>query len=362
MRVARDLLLAVLEAASPALGTTRNLVPGLSHFWFDRETVTAFNDVLGIRVVFASDFEGGVEGERLLGLLKNSTAKNVTLTSRTGGRKPVLHVEVGTAGVTLPMRPVTESLFKEQFPDHSGSAISQELIDALKLTMLSCVSKKLASAAERGVTLIQTDTVLDAYTTDDATVSWARVKDSALFPTAHGRALWPREFCDYFIRHFTHGTIVAMTDDAVWAYGGVKYQSDPLMVTVYAKLIEGSTSDFPGFVRRYQGEAATAFKIPDELTRALSRAAVMIPDKTLIELEVTGLDDTSVLRLYCNSAAGEFDDLVEIDANGHTELTVKADVALIRRALAGRTSLALTRDSVVLTGPPGFFHFISVRR
>jgi hypothetical protein len=88
----------------------------------------------------------------------------------------------------------------------------------------------------------------------------------------------------------------------------------------------------------------------------------MVPEKTLIELGITALDDTSILRLYCNSPAGEFDDLVEIDANGHAELTVRADVALIRRALAGRTSLALTRDSVVLTGPPGFFHFISVRR
>jgi hypothetical protein len=30
--------------------------------------------------------------------------------------------------------------------------------------------------------------------------------------------------------------------------------------------------------------------------------------------------------------------------------------------LAGRTSLALTAGSVLLTGPPGFFHFICTMR
>jgi hypothetical protein len=366
MRIARGLLLAVLEAASPALGTTRNLVPGLSHFWFDRENVTAFNDVLGIRVTFESDFTGGVEGERLLGLLKNSTANNVTLEARTRGRNPVLNVELGTTGVLLPMRPVAELLFHEKFPDDSRVfAVGSEFIDALKLTMLSCVAKKLASPAERGVTLIQKGVALDAFSTDDVTVSWVRVKEQSLFTTVPGRAIWPREFCDYFIRHFTSGTRVAIIGDAVWCTGGVPQKSAPLDVTVYAKLIEDNTpSDFAGFVRRYEGEVAVAFKIPDDLTHALSRAVAMVPEKSPIELEVATVTDPDVrvLRLYANSAAGEFDDLMEIDADGHADLTVRADAVLIRRALAGRTSLAITRAGVVLTGPPGFFHFISIRR
>jgi hypothetical protein len=371
MRIARGLLLAVLEAASPALGTARNLVPGLSHFWFDRESVTAFNDVLGIRVTFESDFTGGVEGERLLGLLKNSTARNVTLEARTKGRNPVLSVELGTTGVLLPMRPIAELLFHEKFPDDSRVfAVGSEFIDALKLTMLSCVAKKLASPAERGVTLIQKGMSLDVFTTDDATVSWVRVEEQPLFTTAPGRAIWPREFCDYFIRHFTTGTRVAMAGGAVWCTGGVPQKSTPLDVTVYAKLIEDNTpSDFAGFVRRHEGEVAVAFKIPDDLSHALSRAAVMLPEKSPIELEVTTVTgqemtdpDIRVLRLYANSTAGEFDDLMEIDANGHADLTVRVDAGLIRRALAGRTALAITGGVVVLTGPPGFFHFISIRR
>jgi|SRR5215469_740083 len=358
MKVRRDLLLAVLEAASPALGTARNLVPGLSHFWFDGKTVTAFNDVLGIRVTMESDFTGGVEGERLLGVLKNSTAKQVTLKTRTG-RNPALSVEAGSAGVTLPMRPIEESLFREEFPRDTGFTISKELIEALKLTMLSCNNKKLASPAERGITLIQKGTTLDAYTTDDSTVSWSRIAEAQLFPTKTGRAIWPREFCDYIFRNFGHGTRVAFVDNAVWC-------ADDTGVTVYTKLVEdNSVVDFPGFVSNYEKEIAVAFKIPEELPKALLRAEAMIPEKAPIELEVTtvsdGDEDVRVLRLYANNAIGEFDDLVEIDATGH-DLTVKADVKLIRRALPGRTSVAITRQSVVLTGPANFFHFISTRR
>lgn len=362
MKIARDLMLEMLEAASPALGTARNLVPGLSHFWFDSDGITAFNDVLGIRVTFDSEFTGGVEGERLLGLLKNSTTKNVTLVARTGGRTPVLHVEIGSTGVTLPMRPVTESLFQEKFPEKRAVVVSDNFVDALKLVMLSCVSKKLASPAERGVTLIQTDDTIDLYTTDNVTVSTARVEDCRLFPTPD-RAIWPREFCDYFVKHFSYGGRVAMTGNAVFCIADADV-TRRLTVMVYAKLIEDNTpADFAGFVSRHEGQVAVAFKVPDDLPRALSRAAAMVPEKSPIEIEVTTVDpDTRVLRLYSNSGAGEFDDLIEVEANGHDDLTVKADVVLIRRALAGRTSIALTRGSVVLTGPPGFFHFISTMR
>jgi len=362
MRIARDLLLAMLEAAAPALGTTRNLVPGLSHFWFGRDSVTAFNDVLGIQVAFDSDIVGGVEGERLLGLLKNSTAKNVTLVTKTGGRTPVLSVELGSTSVTLPWRPISEALFHEKFPNDRVFRVSDKLIDAVKLVMLSCVSKKLASPAERGVTVVQKDTAIDLFTTDNATVSWAQVDDCPLFPIVD-EAIWPREFCDYFVKHFVHGTKIAMTDDAVWCTGGVPQKSQPLDVTMYAKLVEdNSPVDFFGFVNRHRG--AASFDIPDDLGRALSRAAVMLPEKLPIELEVVTVTDPDVraLRLYANSSAGEFDDLVEIKANGHADLMVKTDVALVRRALVGRTGLALTPGSVVLTGPPGFFHFISTAR
>jgi hypothetical protein len=359
MRVARALVLAVLEAASPALGTTRNLVPGLSHFWFDGRRVTAFNDVLGIRVPFISDFSGGVEGDRLLGLLKNSTARNVTLEASKSGK--TLNVEFGGTAVLLPMRPIYESLFHEEFPTGDERMVSQAFIDALKLTMLSCVSKKLASPAERGVTLIQAGTAIDAFTTDEATVSWARIKKCSLFDTIPNRAIWPREFCDYFIRHFSHGVSVVMTDDAVFCAG----DSEQMAVTVYAKLVDdNSPVDFPRFVSDYEDEIALAFVIPSDLNHALSRAAAMVPEKTPVELEVTSVDDDArVLHLYARSAAGEFDDLVEInDVAGHADLKVKTDVALVRRALGGRTSLALTQNSVVLTGPPGFFHFISTKR
>lgn len=362
MKVARDRLLAVLDAASPALGTTRNLVPALSHFWFDGKTVTAFNDLLGIRVAFTSDFEGGVVGERLLGVLKNSTADNVVLGARTKGRNPVLSVTIGSAGVILPLRPVTESVFREEYPDKlKFFQISDKFIESLKLVMLSCVSKKVASSAERGVTIVQKDGATDLFSTDELTVSCARVSDCLLFEKS-GRAIWPRDFCDYFIKHFLDGTWVAIIGDSVWCTGSVPYKSEPLDVTICAKLIDDSAPvDFHRFVGDYEGVAI--FKVPGELPKALLRAAAMLPEKSPIDLEVAAIDtNMQALRLYSNTAAGEFDDLMQIEASGHPELTVRADVGLIKRALPGRTALSITRDSVVLSGPPGFFHFISTRR
>src|SRR5215469_10592117 len=361
MRVTRSLLLAVTELASPALGTAKNLVPGLSHFWFDGDTITAFNDILGIRVAFQSDFTGGVEGERLLGILKNSTAKHVTLEARTERRREVLSVEVGSVVVTLPLRPVTESLFREQFPDdiRRECLVDKTFIDAIKLLMLSCGNKKLASPAERGVTLIQGKSHIDAYTTADATVSWVRLDNCAVM--VPGRVIWPRDFCDYFVKHFGDGTRVLVTEDAVWCQTG-KDTEDSYNVTVYTRLIEDNTpSDFAAFINRYKDAVAVAFKIPADLPKALLRAEAMLPEKTPVELEVTTTDDdTRVLRLFSDTATGVFDDMVELDgAAGHDEIRALADVKLIRRALPGRTSLAITRACVVLTGPRGFFHFIA---
>jgi len=366
MRVTRSLLLAVTELASPALGTAKNLVPGLSHFWFDGDTLTAFNDILGIRVAFLSDFTGGVEGERLLGILKNSTAKNVTLEARTERRREVLSVEIGSVVVTLPLRPVTESLFHEQFPDdiQRECLVDKPFIDKIKLVMLSCGNKKLASPAERGVTIIQGKSHVDAYATDEVTVSWVRLDNCAVM--LPGRVIWPRDFCDYLVRYFGDGTRVFVTEDAVWCQ--TAKDSDGYNVTVYARLIEDNTpSDFAAFVGRYKDAVAVAFKIPGDLSKALLRAEAMLPEKASVELEVTEVTgddgDVRVLRLYSDTATGVFDDMVELDgAAGHAELRVLADVKLIRRALSGRTSLAITGGCVVLTGPEGFFHFIANQR
>src|SRR6185437_7162718 len=96
----REHLVAILSAAAPALGSERNILRETSMFFFDGQSVTAFDGVIGVSIEFLTDvFAGGIPGSKLLGVLQNSFSKDVTF--KTIDKGETLELKAGNAKVTF---------------------------------------------------------------------------------------------------------------------------------------------------------------------------------------------------------------------------------------------------------------------
>src|SRR5579863_1775696 len=128
MKISRTNLLATLKLASPALASNKNQVLELSHFWLDGEFLSAYDDVIGIRVGCKSDVEGGVPGDKVVGVLENSRARDVTLEVAKGGN---MLLKAGSAHITLAMRPIKDWFWHPEVPDRDGFVITEEFQRAI---------------------------------------------------------------------------------------------------------------------------------------------------------------------------------------------------------------------------------------
>ena len=383
MRLSRSLFLSILETAEPALGSAKNQVQGLAHFWFDGKSVTAFNDILGIRVDFNGDFTGGVEGERLLGILKNSHHSSVCDLQVVGDGQ--LKLQVASTEVVFPLLDIKERLFNQYFPDGEAFKVSAEFKEAIKLALLSVGSKKIAAPSERGVTLIQEKDSIDAFSTDEVTVSWMNIKDDPdnpkLFNGNVRRAIWSKDFCEYFVKTMIKGSDVIVTQDAVYCVARIAMiPGDIRKADERAKVIDGKFAEVMVFSRlvedddpanftiaptKFAPAIKEGFGVPPLLKQALDRAAVMMPSEQPVDVEVMAPsgEDPAALRLYSSNAIGEFDDQIDLEPETkHKPISVKVDVGLLKRSITGgQQKMAVINETLVLSGPPNFYHFISTR-
>src|SRR6266446_7416930 len=146
MKINRQIFLGALKLASVALSNNKNQVEELNHFWFDGNHLSAFDDVLGVRVSFETEFKGGVKGDVLLGILENSRAKDVTieqdddknlLIKVNNHKSKDESIKVGAARVKLALRPIEDWFWKPGLPVDIGYNITDEFLKGVDLTLLS---------------------------------------------------------------------------------------------------------------------------------------------------------------------------------------------------------------------------------
>lgn len=99
-----------LDIVKPALSTI-NVIPIFSHLCFDSKTVTAYDDIIGIQVDLETDINGAVHGPTLMGLLSNTQAKEVDVTSK----KESIKVKLGRTVANLAL--LAEDDFVFELPD-----------------------------------------------------------------------------------------------------------------------------------------------------------------------------------------------------------------------------------------------------
>lgn len=188
-------LLEKLSLAAPALAKTA-FMPILECFWFTGTHIIAHNDQIGICVPFKTDFKAATKGELLLGLLKNSRAKDVDLSL--AGEKDAEHLLLKAAATKakLGLEPLGSHPLDGVPKINAEKALklgkqAEDLLHAIDLVMLS-VTGDTTIPDQLGITFIPEEGGVGLFSTNDASMSYSFFKLAKKWPT---RVILPSLFC-----------------------------------------------------------------------------------------------------------------------------------------------------------------------
>lgn len=353
MKINRQELVGLLKTLTPAVGDAKNAVQELSHVWFDGKYVSAFNDVLGIRIEFPTDFTGGMIGDKLIGVLDRSQAKDVDV----GIDGDDVLLQIGRARIKLTRRPIEDWFWTPEIPETDGYAVTSEFREAIDLALMSVGAAKVLNPEQRGITIVQNGEAADLYSTDAVSLSWVKVKTGNKPITTSGdRLILPTLFCEQ-VSAAKGRSELRFDDNAVYCLtrlGESKESDKHREMVVFSRLVEEDEPvSFEGVVSQHVTENA-GVEVPPQLKMRAERAMVLLDEQPL-EIEV----DDGNLYLYAQTPYGEIDDMLKLP--GHANVKAKLDVSLLHRALDGRERLSISRSAVVVTGPSNFVHIIACK-
>lgn len=354
MKIEREELLRVLNIAKPALAT-KEIVFETTHFWFTGKSVLAYDDKIGIEVPFETDFEGGLLGKLLIGVLEKSAAKEVTIEA--GQRPREVRLKCGNARVDLSLLEPERAIWEfPRFNEKYSFELERGFIDALANMMIS-VGQNTSVPAQLGVTFSPIEASdrgdpgwLDLYSLDEGTMSWARIDLPEGYEVTDACVV-PEQFCSQLISLTRKAgkmivekdCVLAVTDDGVKLYARLV---DVRRLPAFAEQVEQLVPDPEHFVQ-----------LPARFGMAVERVSVLIDHLPGTPCELA-VDREGMLRLFAKSDRGEIRDSIRLEGDPE-EITAWFDPALMKRAVNGRTEFYISRDALIMRGPENFYHMIS---
>lgn len=375
MKVSRRELLGLLSVLKPAVASIRNQVPELAHVWFDGEYASAFNDVLGIRVAFKTEFTGGMLGEKLTGVLDRSHDDRVVVECEDEGAV----FAIGNAYIKLTRRPIEDwKWFSQEYqpPKTSGHVVSDAFRNAVGAALISVGATNTMKPEQCGVTVVQNRSAADLYSTDAVSMSRIRVETgNKPVISSGGRVILPTPFCE-LVKALKYDAELRFDENGVFCLTQVdlgaaaedseapdaaekkaKVSRTLREAIVFSKLVaDDDPVEFDRVVEENVGpeDQVEYAAVPSELKQRAERALVLLDDQP-IEIEVKG----KKLYLYAHTPYGEIDDVLPI--RGHPDVKAKIDLAIFRRALDVCTEMRISTNSVVLTGPGNLLHIVACK-
>lgn len=243
------------------------LVPVFQCFCFEKGTIKAYNDQIGIIVSFPMSEEFAIHGKTLLGLLRNSSAENLEfkLTDQE------VTIKADRSTFKLPFMPVSDFIFKEPvFAVKTRIKLDADFLNGVK-NCLTTVSKDQAQPALMGVYL--NPGVL--YGCDGDVVTKAKFEAVMSEPDC---CLLPNVFCHAILQisEATECTEGELEISEEWAV--VDFENE---YTVYGRLIQNDNSiDFDALIEKTVKTQPTFVEVPAGLDEALARARVIADIET----------------------------------------------------------------------------------
>lgn len=325
MRVERKELQAALNAVRPALASKDPLTQLLC-FWFSGKRLYAFNNIIGIDVPLASDFQGGVAGATLLGMVGSSIAKFADLAVE----KNNLILKMGSSRSKFPSLPFEDSVWS--FPKLPKEAI------AIDDTFCQCLSRTLVCATDEvGVSLICDGKRLSFFSTNDKAMAYDSIKAPAGLEAT--RVEIPPIFCEQVLSLCSGGGKLYFSDDAVLA---VSDNDERIFSRI---LSSGNPLDYDKAVKTSlpKGYKEKLVPIPGKLAAAMDRAMVLANgDHAPVEHAIT--DGTLVLNFKSN--LGSLTEKIKLDQPAD-DVAVVLDVGMVKKGIVKADSLLLTEQNAV---------------
>jgi hypothetical protein len=335
IKLERPKLLDKLQIVAPALATT--VVESTQLLCFDGKNVTAYNDHIAIRVKFASEFVGCVNGTLLLALLGSSDADHIRIDSN--GKE--MELKTAISRFHLALKPVESFTFK--MPENAGDEIdvTTELTDAVKLCLLS-VGTDANIADQLGITFIAGKAIIDLYATDNKTITHARViPDTKLENAFYDRCIVPKEFCEQ-LAQAPEGTVLKI--------GNRHCRFATKEKTVIGSLVHSkSPYDFEATIKRHMSKTAQFETLPEKLKEALGRA-VILSKASPQEVPTRARVVNEILTLETKSEVGVVTDSLDFAVSN---LETSFDADLLLRACDHFIKLCITDRSIALCDVKG---------
>lgn len=346
MKIPRMDLLKAVKLAEPALAT-KPIIEELTYFWFTGESIVAYNDILGITVPLQTEFQGGLKGSLLIGLLEKSRAREVEFIL---GENELL-VKAANARLSLSFADIqraiwTEPLFEKpiEFP------ITNEFLQAIDDVLVS-VGYDTSIPDQLGVTLLPDTNILYFFTTDSKTISRAMLPfDCNGLPE---RMILPLTFCQQLLSLCRKGGRLLLSANSLCAINSNN-------VHLFARLIETTRplefhSTVDNAMAQLQGN--TMVPIPNRFKLALERVSIVL-SVNVGEPALFSIAD-GVLHMQAKTGLGEINDSMRL-VEDHGKIDVHVDPLLIKRAVDSCSSFCIGPSCVFLSKEPHFMHLISL--
>lgn len=322
-------LVALLELVKPGLSDT-NLVPVFTCFVFNQETVSAYNDTLGIVAnCNLGDKPFAVNGTTFLGLLQNSHSEDIELTVA----KENVVVTAGRSDFKLPYFGEKEFLFEEpQDPWDATIKLDKNFKKYLEFCRATTTSDSTLPAL-MGVCFNLKEKAL--YSCDGDSIT--KIVFGSEYVKGGGVFTVPNSFCDALFKvcdavdsyegtlSFNQGWVVGELKSGYTLYGRMIENSDPLD---HATEIKNTLKEVPDYVDLPMGFAA-----------ALSRARVVADaESAKTIMTVKG----GKLKLHTETHMGVIKD--ELSIRGHADVQAEVHASLVQRSIGMCDKIAILEN------------------
>lgn len=342
-----------LELVAPAL-SKQDYIPVFTKFVFDGETVSAYNDRLGISVDCDTGLEACVSGMLLLSLLKSSN--NDTVSFKTEGGSVLFNCG---SKFELPMMPVSERLYSHPKIRKNDKTVllTNTWLQGIKMVLVSVQE----SSTRPELTCVNWD-LPDGmlYATDGVTISSFDLGAGS----AHSRREYlPAEFCR---------AVIAMSEFFEQKEFELLFTGDGILASfdgghVFTKYISVAHSndsdrglDFKGQIERVmQKDALCYINIPPDLPGAIARAQLVMGREDFFVGGTTVAINKGEMRLITSTSSGAVEDQLSIDKK-HPNVSVSVNPKLVDRALNLCTSFCVLPSCITMTDEGAFNYVVAI--
>ncbi len=318
-------LVTTLEMTSHALADNQ-LIPVMTCFCFDGESVRAYNDTIGIIAPCECPIQFVTHGPTLLGLLKASQADEVTF--KLEGTDVV--IKAGKSLFTLPWSPIDEFIFEEVEHWNITLKLDKDLLGGLA-ACLTTSSKDLSQPAWAGVVL-KADC---AYSFDGDTITKQKLSQAALTTDI----MLPNAFCQAVLK------IVAESEPGNAGFNLGNYWVMAALSNgyrIYGRLIQNDNpTDHEGMIADTLANEPSFVPVPEALHTALVRARVVAdPVSAPTQLVV----EKGKLRMCTSTHMGVVNDVMAFD---HPDVTANVSAEKVQQSLELCNEMAIMENCSV---------------